>query len=560
MGGERLSRLLAEPGKLPAGGLRRLADTGFYAVRSVPSTPSLTPAAHATHVTGASPRDTGIVGNSLLDFSKPFGTRRTGFDTPLRAETLCEAAKRQGKRIGVMAYPHAAGTPPSGCASFGMSWISGTISPARVAKIGAGEWEASAAMAPEPRSFSPVRFAALRFPPTAHTLTVTAIDSTDDGRVNYDRLVVRPEVGAERTVRAGDWFPAEVRGANGRAGSWCKLISLAPDLSSAVIYVGAISEADVFPKEFRRDVDARAGFWPGRADYRQFGPDSGDPEDYVAQSERLTTFLADAAMAAAERSDWDLLFLYFSEVDAIEHHFLLVDPRQRGFTPERAARFASLIDGAFASADSVVARIERALTPRDALFVTADHGMTPLRLEVYPDEILREAGFVKAAGRDSFDPSSDVVAPATSGLAHVYVNPAAPPDTLDRVERLFSAFRVAGESPWDRIVRRAAAGDLTLDAPESGDLILLSKPGIALSARMEAGVTSGPAEEYGGHGYRAAYRDLDATFLAAGPGVPPGRVEEISSITVAARMAAALGIEPPRQAQRLPLSSSASSR
>src|SRR3954464_15438971 len=64
MGGERLSRLLEQPGKLPAGGLRRLADSGFYAVRSVPSTPSLTPAAHATHVTGASPRDTGIVGNS----------------------------------------------------------------------------------------------------------------------------------------------------------------------------------------------------------------------------------------------------------------------------------------------------------------------------------------------------------------------------------------------------------------------------------------------------------------------------------------------------------------
>jgi hypothetical protein len=135
MGGERLSRLLAERERLPAGGLQRLADTGFYAVRSIPSTPSLTPAAHATHVTGASPRDTGIVGNSLLDFSKPFGARRTGFDTPLRAETLCEAARRQGKRVGVMAYPHAAGTPPSGCAGFGMNWIAGTISPARVANL-----------------------------------------------------------------------------------------------------------------------------------------------------------------------------------------------------------------------------------------------------------------------------------------------------------------------------------------------------------------------------------------------------------------------------------------
>jgi hypothetical protein len=177
--------------------------------------------------------------------------------------------------------------------------------------------------------------------------------------------------------------------------------------------------------------------------------------------------------------------------------------------------------------------------------------MTPLRLEVYPDEILREGGFVKPTGRESIDPTSDAVALATSGLAHVYVNPSAPPGTLDRVERLLADFRVAGESPWDRIARRAAAGELTLDAPESGDLILLTKPGIGLSARVEPGVTSGPAEEYGGHGYRAVYRELDATLLAAGPGVPRGRVEEISSTTIAARVAAALGIEPPRQAQRL---------
>ncbi|MDQ6891679.1 MAG: alkaline phosphatase family protein [Acidobacteriota bacterium] len=181
MGGERLSRLLAERGKLPAGGLARLADTGFYAVRSIPSTPSLTPAAHATHVTGASPRDTGIVGNSLLDFSKSFGSRRTGFDTPLRAETLCEAARRQGKRVGVMAYPHAGGTPPSGCAGFGMNWVAGTISPARVAKLAAPAWTPAGDAGAEPRSFSPPRRAVLDFPPTTHKLALTALDSTDDG-------------------------------------------------------------------------------------------------------------------------------------------------------------------------------------------------------------------------------------------------------------------------------------------------------------------------------------------------------------------------------------------
>ncbi len=407
MSGQRLERLLATPGALPAGGLQDLADRGFFAVRSVPSTPSLTPAAHATHVTGALPRDTGIVGNSILDRAKPFGTVRSGFETPLRAETLCEAARRQGRRVGVMAYPHGAGTPQTDCAGFGMNWVSDAKSRARVETISVSGWTRPAIRQGDGgRGFSPLARTVIKFPPTAHRIVLEAIDTTDDGVVNYDRLRIEPEVGDPSSVVAGDWFPAEVRGAKGRAGAWCKVLSLAPDLSKVEIYVGGISETDAYPEQFRRDVDARAGFWPGRADYRIFGADSDSAEIYKEQSDRLTGFLASAAIVAVERTDWDMLFLYFSEVDAIEHHFLLVDPRQAGFTPERSRRFAGWIDHAYAEADATVARLTRALTERDAIFVTADHGMTPLWTELYPDEILREAGLVTAAPDGSIDPSS----------------------------------------------------------------------------------------------------------------------------------------------------------
>ncbi len=188
------------------------------------------------------------------------------------------------------------------------------------------------------------------------------------------------------------------------------------------------------------------------------------------------------------------------------------------------------------------------LTPRDAIFVTSDHGMTPLWTELYPDEILREGGLV-TPGPGGIDPSSRTAAMATSGVAHVYVNPTAAAGTLEEAERLLSQFRVGGETPWDRVVRREQAGSIALDAPESGDLILLAKPGYHLSMRMVPGRTSGPSEEYGGHGYRAAFPELDATFVAAGPGVPQGRVEEMSSTTIAARIASALGIAPPRHAK-----------
>lgn len=548
MSGVRLARLLSQPGKLPAGGLSRLVDAGFFAVRSIPSTPSLTPAAHATHVTGAPPRDTGIVGNAMLDPTRPFGAQRSGFVVPLRAETLCEAARRQGKRVGVMAYPHAAGAVPSRCAAFGMNWVSVPRSRPRLERLAGTSW--SPAEASAERSFSPPKRTVLDFPPTSHRVAFVALDSTDDGRLDYDRLRVEPETGAARTITVGDWFAIEVSGRTGRAGAWCKLLTLTPDLSTVEIYMGGIWEADAYPEDFRRAVDARAGFWPGRADSLAFGAQSDRPDIYLEQSDRLTEFLTAANLVALERSDWDLLFGYLSEVDAVEHHFLLADPRQEGFTPERAARFAEYIDQSYAAADQSIARFEKVLTPQDALFVTSDHGMTPLFTELYPDEILRENGFLKVAADGTIDPSSAALAMATSGIAHVHVNRAAPVGTLDAVERLLSGFRIDGESPWDRIARRAQAHDLSLDAPESGDLILLSKPGIALSMRMTPGVTSGPAEEYGGHGYRAAFPDLDATFLAAGPGIARGRVDEISSTRIAARIAAALGIAPPRNAAR----------
>lgn len=537
MSGERLVRLLARPGALPAGGLAHLVHDGFFAERSIPSTPSLTSAAHATHVTGALPRDTGIVANSFLDRTKPFGTKLSGFDARLRADTLCEAAHRQGKRVGVMAYPHGAGTPPTDCAGFGLTWVNDPLAPARLVTLAADAWTPAA---------SGARRAVISFPPTSHRLPIAALASTPGG--TFDLVRVEPEVGAPRTVRVGEWFPVEVPGRNGRAGAWCRVVSLAPDLSRTEIYAGGIWETEAYPPDFRREIDRRAGFWPGRADVRVFGPDSGRSEISMEQSDRLTEFLTVASLAALERRDWDLLFLYFSEVDAVEHHFLLVDPRQPNYSGERAARFEKYVEHAYAEADTTVARIERALTARDALFVTADHGMTPLWAEIYPDEVLREHGFLTLKANGTVDPTSAAVVLASSGIGHVYVNPTAPAGTLDAIERLFRELRVDGEYPWDRVVRRADAGDLSLDAPESGDLILLAKPGYGVSARTKPRVVSGPPDDYGGHGYRAAFRDLDATFLAAGPGVPHGRVDVIPSQTIAARVADALGIERPRQA------------
>ena len=331
-----------------------------------------------------------------------------------------------------------------------------------------------------------------------------------------------------------------------RTGAWCKLLALGPDLATSEIYVGPLSRSTGVPREWVRRLDDEIGFWPGVPD-DLFGENSSRPEIFLEQAERLTEFLTRADLLAISRRDWDLLLIYHPEVDETSHEFLLVDPAQSRFTPERSARFVSFVEKSYALADRSLDAIEKALAPSDSLFVTSDHGMTAIFADIAINRILRDAGVVTVDGKNKVAPSSPVVAVAASGIAHVYRNPSADPSALDRAERAVTEFRVRGESPFDRIVRREDAGDLGLDAPESGDLIVLAKPGFLFVNAADGDVLR-ESHSYGGHGYRNVYPQVDATLFAVGPGIPHERVESIGSWQIAARVAKALGIVPPRNA------------
>ena len=544
--GERLERMLDDPSKLPLGAFRRLAQRGFHAVRSHPPTPSLTAVSHVVHVTGALPQVTGIVSNSMLDRMKPFGSTISGFDAPIRAETLWEAARRQGRRVGVMLYPGADGNGPARTANWMMTWPGNPLAPGRLHPIAAPAWQPVSG-SEDPGSFSPARKIVLGFEKTSHSVAFIALDATDDGRTDYDRLLVLPESGGRGEVRVGEWFPVEVPNGDGRTGAWCKLLALAPDLASAEIYVGPLSRSTGAPREWVRRLDEEIGFWPGMPDTNAFGEDSPRPEIFLEQTDRLVDFLTRADLVALARRDWDLLLIYQPEVDETSHEFLLVDPAQSRFTPERSARFVGFVERSYALAERSLDAIEKALTPSDSLFVTSDHGMTPIFADIAPNRILRDAGLVTVDGKDKVTTSSPLVAVTASGIAHVYVNPAADRSVLDRAERVLNEFRVPGGSPFDRVVRREHAGELGLNAPESGDLIVLAKPGFQFVSSA-GGAPLRKSHSYGGHGYRNVYPDLDATFFAVGPGIAHERVEEIGSWQIAARVARALGIAPPRQA------------
>jgi predicted AlkP superfamily pyrophosphatase or phosphodiesterase len=548
LAGTRLQELLAQPDKLAFGGFRRIAERGFVASRSVPPSPALTAVSHITIATGALPSATGIVGNWMLDRSKPFGKTISGFDAPIRAETLWEAAHRQGKRVGVVLFPGADGKAPGRTADWALTWPPWPPLDGVRQRLAAADWRRGET---SERSFSPPRRRALALGSSGHAFTAVAIDSTDDGRVNYDHVRVEPESGVAADVSPGGWFAVEVKASEGRTGAWCKLLSLAPDLSSAEIYVGPLNRNLGYPREFIHEVDERIGFWPGAGDDKAFGGLSDHPEVLYEQLDRLADFLTRVQLLAIARNDWDLLLLYQPEVDTLSHAFWLTDPAQKGFTWERAAAFRRLTDRAYELADRSLDSIERALSPNDGIFVTSDHGMTPIWTEIYPNELLRHAGLLKLNARREVDPSSAAFAACDGALAHVYRNPGADPSIVAQIAALFAQFRLQGESPFEAILRREEAGSLGLDAPESGDLIVFGKPGVHFARGLpkEPSPVRVPTES-GTHGYMNHHTQIQASFLAAGPGIAHEKTETIHSWEIAAWVCKLLGIDPPRDAAR----------
>ena len=548
LAGERLQELLAQPGKLAFGGFRRIAERGFVASRSVPPSPALTAVSHITIATGALPAATGIVSNWMLDRSKPFGKTISGFDAPIRAETLWEAAHRQGKRVGVVLFPGADGKAPGRRADWALTWPDWPPLYGVRQRLAAADWRPGETVE---RSFSTPRRHTFALGSSGHAFTAIAIDATDDGRVDYDHVRVEPESGVTADVSPGSWFAVEVKASEGRTGAWCKLLSLASDLSSAEIYVGPLNRNVGYPREFLREVDERIGFWPGAGDDKAFGGRSDHPEVFYEQLDRLADFLTRAQLLAIARSDWDLLLLYQPEVDSLSHVFWLTDPAQPGFTWERAAEFRRFTDRAYELADRSLDSLERALSPNDGIFVTSDHGMTPIWTEIYPNELLRHAGLLRVDAGGKVDPSSAAFAACDGAIAHVYRNAGTDPAIVTQIAALFAQFRLQGESPFETILRREDAGPLGLDAPESGDLIVFGKPGVHFARGLpkEPSPVGVPAES-GTHGYMNHHTQIQAAFLAAGPGIAHEKTETIRSWEIAAWVCKLLEIEPPRDAAR----------
>lgn len=490
---------LFEEGKLGAGGFARFFHDGQVAAGLRPVDPSMTAVNHIAIATGHAPDETGIVGNDFRPPGAPLGRTVSGFAAPIGTETLWEAARRQGLRVAVSAWPGADGRGERRRADWGMTYTGGPTVASRVVELPRQTW-------------SP---------------------------------------GLPR--RAGEWglVPCRENGEGGPPACRVKTLEVAPDGSSARVFFNGVFPLHGYPEAFEAELRRQGLVWPGPPDgdllmESWWGGRAGiDLETWVEQDERFGSFFADALLATARFGDWDLLMGYTPVLDEAGHRLLLTDPRQPGWSPERRDELERARTRIWQAVDRDLARLLAAFDLRTTtVLVVSDHGMAPTHTVLEPDLLLREWGI-----------EADSV--GQGGSAYVYVRADLPgrEQVLDDLRSRLLAWRIGGESPVARILTRAELAKIHLDHPNSGDLLLVAAPGYHFRSPDDPAIPE-PAvpsrQDYGKHGYPSTDRAMQAVYLAVGHGVKPGPRGTVHNLDVAAEIASRLGIAPPRRRPTTP--------
>lgn len=563
------TRQYARQGSLP--NLQRMMNNGVAADYSTTVFPSLTAPSHVSLGTGATPAQTGVVSNYFHRPGQKLTDGVSGFAAPIEVNPIWREARTQGKVTATVGW--AGSNPDLGeqanyTVGYGKRWTGSAYETL--------SFRPAAGWTRAPESFSPAEEARISLPLGSQTrqINVLAVDTTDDQQVNYDRFYLSEdkEIGRDDPrVSTGEWaaFPLTIQpGAFG--GFWFKLKETNDDLSRARMYRTSVnSNLIAGPNGFGQAIEQRFGFFPMQDDTDAWRKGWITRQEYEDISTRFVYWLTDVALYTRERYKPDLLMFYAPQIDHEEHEFLLTDPGQPGYTPEKSAEYLGYVEWAYRLADKVVGRTLETMDSDDNLFLVADHGMDPVRSMLEPNRQLKDAGLLVLDQTGKVDTSASKAYAFTSGsAAHVYVNLEGREqggivrrgDYENVVNQIVQTFdRVAdrdGTKPYASVIRRnsADARKMGIDNPNSGDVILGAAPGYAMDGNPNAPAAIQPTWVLGMHGGDPAQLNLKAVFMGTGGSLVRGTtIGPVSNLDLAPTLYRILGINAPAFVQGRPL-------
>lgn len=557
-----------------------LARRGQFFTQIHAMFPTLTPTNWATIATGARPAEHQIADFHVHVPGTPLNEAASGFDARLcRAETLWEAAGRQGKRTALLKYPGSwpalefAGVTVDGCLpNCRHQLLREHVFVAGTPRLATAE-ETGAWFVNDPESWRLVRLE-----PTASGTTRRATGTlrpregepaTVEFELGSDAVEIRFAGGSESVARGGwsSWFDVRCGDTAGlRTRVRFKVMALQNGGRDAAIFATAGMPATGYtrPEGLAEELfDAIPGaFIQGPA----VGPAEArwiDPETFCEVAELQCAWYAAAGRRLLATQRPDLFAMQMHATDHAAHLWLnLADPATAP-DAETAARYDALFGRVYAACDSVVGAIVEAAGSDTAVAVVGDHGVQSYSRLIFEEQgwdrayparrILREAGLITmrpgADGREEVDWSRTRAYPTTD--VHVFVNlRGRDPDGIvapgaeyeQVVNEIVTALRgyvdpQSGQAPFATVLPKRDAAVLGQGGSTCGDVIYAIDPPFAYIHGQQL-----PTSKHGMSDQRPAVIVGGAGIEAGGESDQPGDLRDM-----AATAANLLGIEPPKQ-------------
>lgn len=451
-----MAERFARKGIMP--GVDKLLRTGAKAGGAglLTQAPPNTGAGWFSLATGAWAGVHGSTNNTFAINGQAMTARVAAFDPGvLQAETLAQTAERGGKKVAQIEWAGGRGGVIEGPTVDYRTFLSGrgvstnyvgaTDDAAFVTSFGlqfdhpagfAGQAPFPGAEPTDasgwtgtPKTYSlakEMRLRVLDFGVDKYGLNAYIYDSSNDGRVNYDRVLFSPTKDGRNAVanlRRGEWGDVKITIIGGSlagltGGMLVKVETLAPDLSRVRLFHTSATRAN-----------ASWPSWTGEPGF------SGDFAEYVAQKFPTSTAADFAVLEAGIVSEetyveqglyWetghhpliryilsrykpDLVMAGYPITDEFQHQFLglitrtlpngdpnpAFDDVQVNGTPDgRVAQRAAFIRRAYRGADTTLRVVQSSLKAQATTFVASDHGFAPQFLAIDASKVLVDLGLL----------------------------------------------------------------------------------------------------------------------------------------------------------------------
>ncbi len=448
-----------EEGSMPV--TKKLMDRGWFSPMMT-TFPPLTAAAWGAITCGAGPGTAGIPSLMVHMPGEPLDKWHTSFcRNTLRAETLWEAAEKEGRKTLLVNWPV---TWPLGGVKKGIQLSASLNPPFRYFYMPLWDIASSAIFSSRVERCNqvPGRAVKVRFepaegwthfpknsgkpvaiqvnvPPTYAKGPVYHIAVLETCGNGYDTVVIsgtKNAAEAVATLKEGErsaWITETFTNSQGKfcKGRFYFHLERLRGLEDFKLYQSAVNTAEVLtdPPELTAELIKAAGPYMEVDDPWAYMDGWVNVKFYLDQLTAHNDWWEKATIYGLHREEWDMAFSWVGTIDHIQHVFYGgIDPKSSYYNAEEAPRIMDHIRRVYSEVDARIGRILEHVDRENTLVcLVSDHGFSSIEWNPYLKHHLSQAGLLSfdldtGTGEMKIDWSKTKCFPLEPCHAHIFVN------------------------------------------------------------------------------------------------------------------------------------------